>query len=168
MGDWWSDFNHLTSDLIHLFDECVWPALSSTSNTEYFYMLFQTDTEPGLAERFSQHGHLENLIRFMEADKYLVNREEQAESFTVDNVSQNVPNPCRESTSILIDLKSKVRVELNVVNMMGQSVIDYEAVTLEAGQHSLRIDVSSLTSGIYFYRARIGETIKTGKITILQ
>ena len=46
----WGNFIDLNQDLIFIYSECVYPALSPFFDFEYFYLTFQEDNEPGLYE----------------------------------------------------------------------------------------------------------------------
>ena len=46
-GESWGTFVDLTADLIHIFDECIFPTLS-TQNDDYLHLTYQLDNEPGL------------------------------------------------------------------------------------------------------------------------
>ena len=46
-GESWGTFNDLTSDLIHIFDECVFPVVAPVFVNDYIHLLYQHDTEPG-------------------------------------------------------------------------------------------------------------------------
>ena len=48
LGCTWSDFTDLTSDLIHIFDECVFPSVAGFSDDQ-LHLVYQPDTEPGMA-----------------------------------------------------------------------------------------------------------------------
>jgi hypothetical protein len=64
LGCFWGNFTDLTSDLIHIFDECVFPS-GLELNDDQLQLIYQRDTEPGLAvvggDPFG-----ENQISFME------------------------------------------------------------------------------------------------------
>jgi hypothetical protein len=63
-GDFWDNFHHLTSDLIHIFDECVFPVFAAFPEDAYLHLIYQHDNEPGLhdenigipwSENFTSH-----------------------------------------------------------------------------------------------------------------
>jgi len=165
-GSWWSPFRHVTFNIIHIFDECVWPALSATSNDSYFYMLYQTDTEPGLAERFSQHAYIENLIQFMEIDKIQPGVEDHSSDITITDVSQNIPNPFGQSTTVYVNLKKASDLKLAVMNVIGQQVLELNAGRVPAGEHKFTIDAKNLDPGIYFYCVGAGTSKITKKMIV--
>ncbi len=67
-GDTWGDFNDLTSDLIHIFDECVFPVYSANHNIEYAHLIYQSDNEPGLYIDNGGPMPSENYIRYMKIE----------------------------------------------------------------------------------------------------
>lgn len=70
---------------------------------------------------------------------------------------QNYPNPFNPSTRISFDLPTAAMVSLNVFNILGQHVATlYNNEAMDAGQHAVKFDASSLGSGIYFYRLQAG------------
>jgi hypothetical protein len=64
-GDYWGTFYDLTSDLIHIFDECVFPVFAPFPEDNYLHLLFQTDPEPGLYIDNGGPMPSENLIRHL-------------------------------------------------------------------------------------------------------
>ncbi|MCF8368241.1 MAG: T9SS type A sorting domain-containing protein [Bacteroidales bacterium] len=46
-GDWWGGFQDLTGDLIHIFDECVFPNLASYVD-DYLHLIYMYDSQPGI------------------------------------------------------------------------------------------------------------------------
>lgn len=59
---WWGPFFDLTSDLIHIFDECVFPNVAAHVDDD-LHLLFQYDAQPGLAIQVG--GPVENKISYM-------------------------------------------------------------------------------------------------------
>jgi len=64
-GDYWGTFNDLTSDLIHIFDECVFPVFAPLPEDEYMHLLYQRDNEPGIYLENGGPPPSENFIRHM-------------------------------------------------------------------------------------------------------
>ncbi|RKX25597.1 MAG: hypothetical protein DRP47_09575 [Candidatus Zixiibacteriota bacterium] len=71
------------------------------------------------------------------------------EGFTLH---QNYPNPFNPSTTIAFNLLSKSSVRLEVFDILGRQVNEFNFGVLSAGEHDYTYDASSLSSGIYFYR----------------
>ena len=147
-GMWWSAYDHLTDDLIHIFDECIWPSISTTSDDDYLYLLWQSDNEPGIAERFSYHSHVENFMQLMKIEKLLVEVEEEPD--LTFEVSQNFPNPFENKTIISIQLHSAANLEINIFDVLGKKVYENHYVA-GPGVEKIEFDADEFDSGIYFY-----------------
>jgi hypothetical protein len=80
----WGSFVHITDDIVHIFDESVYPVLSATTDNDYIHMIYQSDYEPGNAID-GDHSFVENNIIHAEIPKtdlvsattyYLISTEE--------------------------------------------------------------------------------------------
>jgi hypothetical protein len=63
---------------------------------------------------------------------------------------QNVPNPASAQTMISYEIPKGGKVVFKMYNMMGEQVMSRE-YKRNAGKHNIKIDASTLTSGVYFY-----------------
>jgi hypothetical protein len=70
---------------------------------------------------------------------------------------QNYPNPFNPITSIVFDLPKPCDVRLNVYSLGGQKAISILDKPMPAGHHTIEVNLSGLSSGIYFYRLEAGE-----------
>jgi hypothetical protein len=68
------------------------------------------------------------------------------------DLSQNYPNPFNPSTSIKFSLVTDSRVTLKLFDVIGQEIATLLNTDLASGYHSVVIDGSRLSSGVYFYR----------------
>ncbi|MEA3480122.1 MAG: hypothetical protein U9R60_18205, partial [Bacteroidota bacterium] len=59
-NDTWGGFVHLTDDIVHIFDESVYPVLSHTSDDD-IHLIYQADVTPGVALD-GDHAYQENQI----------------------------------------------------------------------------------------------------------
>lgn len=71
---------------------------------------------------------------------------------TTYSLSQNYPNPFNPSTTIRFDLKDNSTVELDISNILGQKVQEFDLGQMSAGTYSQTVDISRYASGLYFYR----------------
>ena len=83
-------------------------------------------------------------------------------------LSQNFPNPFNPSTTIEFTLPARGYVHLVLLNALGQTVRTVAGGVYEAGTHAVRLDASSLASGVYFYRLQAGDFVGVKKLTILK
>ncbi|MCK9616978.1 MAG: T9SS type A sorting domain-containing protein [Lentimicrobiaceae bacterium] len=60
----WGDFIDVTGDIIHLYDECVFPYVAKNNDGVNFTMLWQADDEPGLSVRGDEDPPTTNRLVF--------------------------------------------------------------------------------------------------------
>ncbi|MCR9131822.1 MAG: alpha-amylase family glycosyl hydrolase [bacterium] len=87
---------------------------------------------------------------------------------TAYNLYQNYPNPFNPSTNITFDVAKSGFVSLEVFNMLGQKVADLVQEPKVAGSYTVSFDASGLSSGVYIYRLRSGNVVKTQKMMLLK
>ncbi len=85
----------------------------------------------------------------------------------------NYPNPFNPQTTIRFDLPEAAEVSVEVVDVLGRTVLTVPAQRVEAGAgRSLRVDAGGLASGTYLYRL-IARTagramMQTGRMTLVR
>ncbi|MCD4681910.1 MAG: T9SS type A sorting domain-containing protein [Bacteroidales bacterium] len=171
-GDWWGPFFDLTIELIHVFDECVFPSLASNSG-DYFYLIYQKDGRPGLQYSYNPCGpSLDNSITFMKVLKedVQVGIPETDKLTSNGLVLQNYPNPMNERTTIKYVLSMDARVKLKLFNGFGQEVCKLLDLFQPAGSYKVNFEKGNLNSGIYYYTleaiSEIGLQKSTNKMLI--
>lgn len=83
-------------------------------------------------------------------------------------LSQNYPTPFNPATEITYSLSEPAEVILEVYSIHGQRLAILESGLKSEGEHSVRFDASNHASGIYIYRLRAGEVIKSKKMILLK
>jgi len=167
-GEWWGKFTDLTEDFPHWVHDCVYPSISPYSD-DNFYLVFQYDNQPGNSiqgDPPTDPG--ENTIAVMTVDKAEVwtgIKENNIPIFDTD-VSQNYPNPFSGSSTVKVNVRHTTTLSLEVVNMIGQKVYTLDAGIAKSGMNTITIDATKLTSGVYFYTVRAGETAITKKMIV--
>jgi hypothetical protein len=76
------------------------------------------------------------------------------------------PNPVRGSTGIQYSVREAGRTRIEIVDLLGRRVLDPVDELQSPGEHSVRIDVSGLSPGIYFCRLHAGGDVSTGKLLV--
>ena len=84
----------------------------------------------------------------------------------ISSVSQNYPNPFNGTTTLNVSLVNSSDLSVIVTNIVGQQVSEIQMGTVSAGSHTVTIDASKLTSGIYFYTIKAGESKVTQKMIV--
>ena len=67
-GNTWTEDNDLTNDLIHIFDECIYPVIAPNSFMNKWTIVYQYDWEPGLAVN-GNHFFIDNYINVLQFEK---------------------------------------------------------------------------------------------------
>ncbi|MBC8043559.1 MAG: T9SS type A sorting domain-containing protein [Rhizobacter sp.] len=86
----------------------------------------------------------------------------------VFRLSQNYPNPFNPATYIRFSLDRSGEAQLKVYDALGREVRQVINQILEAGEHEVRFDAKTLTSGTYFYRLTSGGFRQTRRLTIVK
>ncbi|MCK6618904.1 MAG: T9SS type A sorting domain-containing protein [Calditrichaceae bacterium] len=91
----------------------------------------------------------------------------------VFELSQNYPNPFNPVTHIQFSLAGKVKVKLEVFNVLGQRVKTLVDSDLAPGKHEVAWDGRNdagarVGSGLYFYRLKAGDYVKSRKMILIK
>ena len=168
VDDSWGDFMDLTSDIVHIFDECCYPILPTNTDGNIHY-IYQADITPGIALD-DDHAYQENRWTYG-----MLAKSELTPSFTgiddvevIDNsqVSQNFPNPFNSVSTVNVTLEEAANLSLVVTNLTGQKVMEINKGQVPAQTHTFTIDASNLQAGIYFYTITAGTSQVTKKMIV--
>lgn len=84
-------------------------------------------------------------------------------------LNQNYPNPFNPTTIISYSVPFRSFVILKIFDVLGKEVLSMISEVQNAGNHSININPSSLTSGIYFYSLQVGSDFsETKKMMLLR
>ena len=81
---------------------------------------------------------------------------------------QNYPNPFNSETTFRFDLKQAGATTLKIYNLLGQEVATVVDGVLEAGQHTLSVNMNGLASGVYLYRLESGDFSGVKKLVLMK
>jgi hypothetical protein len=84
------------------------------------------------------------------------------------DVKQNYPNPFNPTTTISFSIPEKSEVNVQIFNMLGQSVYTLVNQELNAGKYNYNFDATSLSSGNYIYRVLAGKNVETRKMILMK
>jgi len=82
------------------------------------------------------------------------------------STSNAFPNPFSDKTTIGYNLTKEGQVSLDVYDMEGKQIASLVNGIQASGSHSEVFDASVLTNGVYIYRLRLGDEVKTGKLIL--
>ncbi len=84
------------------------------------------------------------------------------------SLKQNYPNPFNPTTTIEYSIPKNENVNLTVYNLLGQKVKNLVNRNEKAGEYNIKFNASNLASGIYYYRLKSGNYVKTKKMILLK
>ena len=87
---------------------------------------------------------------------------------SVFELKQNYPNPFNPSTSIQYTISSRQFVTLKIYNVLGQEIETLVNEEKTTGIYEGKFNAKNLTSGVYFYKLKVGEFIQTKKMILLR
>ncbi|MBN3036529.1 MAG: T9SS type A sorting domain-containing protein [Bacteroidales bacterium] len=160
-GTTWGNFYDLNTDLVHIFDECIFPHVAYYCD-EWVYFHYNIDATPGIAWS-GDHSYQENKTIFAKYTDIVNIGEKTGISF---RVSQNTPNPFAGESIVQVVLDRKAEVRMEVFDLTGQKVLEINRGLLNTGTHQLRIDGSRLGAGLYFYTVTAGDQAMTRKMIV--
>lgn len=81
---------------------------------------------------------------------------------------QNYPNPFNPSTTIRYQLSATSRVSLRIYDVLGREVRVLVDGERSPGAYAEVFDATDLPSGVYLYRLRAGEVVRTRKLVVVR
>jgi len=122
-----------------------------------------TPTDPAQPVQFK---YIQDFM-FTDADFFYVGVEENSlsnDEFVT--ISQTMPNPAVTNARFNVTLTENANVSVSVTNLMGQTVKVLPTMAMQAGANTVNINVSDLTSGVYFYTVEAGNKAVTKKMIV--
>jgi hypothetical protein len=80
----------------------------------------------------------------------------------------NHPNPFNPVTRISFYLPDAMHVKIDIYNILGQRIESLVDGIMESGDHVVEWDGSDASSGVYFYRFKVGDYIESRKMLLLK
>lgn len=84
------------------------------------------------------------------------------------NIKQNYPNPFNSSTIIKYNLPVGSYVSIDIFNLLGRKITSLIDKEQPAGRYSIIWQADNFSSGIYFYRIKVGELVDIKKMTLIK
>jgi serine protease AprX len=76
------------------------------------------------------------------------------------------PNPANDFADVLVSLSDPQKVQLNVYDVMGKQVISTSYGQQSSGYHKYQVITSELTSGVYLFTVKIGNSQTSRKVVV--
>ena len=105
---------------------------------------------------------------YINLDERAVRREQfESQELPADfELSQNYPNPFNPTTTISYSVPEKGLITLKVYNLMGQEMAELVNCMKNEGTHQVIFDASQLSSGVYFYKLKVGAKMQIRKMIL--
>lgn len=164
----WGPFLNVTEDIIHLFDESIYPQLVDGGDNTV-YLMYQADGLPGLAATTTpDHEADENNIIVAAIDKtdLLTGLGKENQLLNESSVSQNYPNPFNGTTTITVNLEKSANLSMVVTNMVGQQVQSFNRGQVSTGTYYFEVNGTNLPKGVYFYTVKADDSTITKKMIV--
>lgn len=93
-------------------------------------------------------------------------------SIGLNDVENNIssinvyPNPVKDIATLDITLSESSNATIQVVDLMGRTVIDLGIKSFKAGQSSIELNTTNLSNGMYFVKINSNNGVATKKITV--
>ena len=153
-GYWHQVVDELTEDIIYTYSENIFTiSANNTVNPGEFWFGFQDDPTPGLywGSNATQSEATYNIIHGVKviADPECVSVPENYDAINPMTQVEVLPNPVKDNLSIRVNASQNSLMNIAVYNLTGQKVMETTA-NVNTGLNSPTLNVSNLTSGIYF------------------
>jgi hypothetical protein len=83
-------------------------------------------------------------------------------------LSQNYPNPFNPVTTIQFGLESRSPVNITLYDVLGRKIRTLVNETRSAGNYTVSLDASGLSSGVYIYRLSTADRVLVRKLTLIK
>ena len=83
-------------------------------------------------------------------------------------LEQNYPNPFNPSTTIKFTISDLRFTTLKVYDLLGREIATLVNEEKPVGSYEVKLDATSLPSGIYFYRLQAGSFVETKKMVLMK
>ena len=168
-GASWNGIVDFNTDLVYIFAECVYPAMSPVLADGQFHFLFQNDPEPGIFVWATQQpAPGPNSITYMSHETSFLTGENDNPIIN-DNeltVSQNFPNPFETETYIDVTIDEPGQISFVVSDVTGRIVYSDDYGRITNTKLRIRFENNNLPAGIYYYKVTSGSGSFTGKMMV--
>lgn len=159
-GTNWSD--PIDMNYSYEFEECVFGSMARNVDTKV-HIVYQRDTEPGLAVRGDEDAFGSNDIVYLRVDTLGIASVGITEATkNVSNISV-YPNPANDYVQVGFETNNAGNIVISLSNLVGQNIAVFANTLTNAGYNNVTLDISALQKGIYFLNINDNGNVKTQK-----
>lgn len=166
-GITWNGIKDFNTDLVYIFSECIYPALSPVLYDNKLHFWFENDTEPGIFVWAAQQAaaSLNNITCMVMETGYLTGiGSEPGNSPDQIAVSQNYPNPFNDITYIDVNLDNPSEILFIISDLTGRVIHSETLEMIHKGNFTIRFENNDIPAGIYYYTLISDAGSYTGKM----
>ena len=157
----WSDQIDLTDDIEHSYDECVTASLAPKTVDGKLHMIYHLDPEPGTAIGSDGDAPSDTYVNYLTFSTFV-----STKPVDIAKYVEVSPNPASEYANVVVSLTKNDNVEINVYDAMGKLVIANNIGSQLTGYHTYKVNTSNLTSGMYLFTIKIGDSQTSKKVIV--
>jgi hypothetical protein len=159
----WGDFTNLTQDIVHIFDESIYPVAFPTWDGAV-NLLYNNDASPGTALD-TDHDYQQNYTTYMNVDVSVGIKENPA----IDKASESLdisPNPTDGLVIASYSIGSASDITLVVSDVSARTVVSKALGWKDAGEYRCTFNLEGLSRGIYFISLKTDRQDVTKKLVV--
>ncbi|MCA0446585.1 MAG: T9SS type A sorting domain-containing protein [Bacteroidetes bacterium] len=84
------------------------------------------------------------------------------------SISDAYPNPFNPTTSLMVYMPARGILNIQVIDLLGRKIQQIKTSELEPGEHSVNVDFSGSSSGVYFIKIQFGKQILVKKVQLVR
>ena len=161
----WGEFAHLTADIIHIFDESIYPVAFPTFDNGAVNLIYNNDGTPGTALD-SDHDYQTNYTTYMNAPLPDIGINENPSMNTESESLLISPNPSNGIINASYSISSASDVTLVVSDISGRPVFTKDLGRKDAGDYRYTFKLENLSRGIYYVSLKTDRKRLTNKLVV--
>lgn len=158
----WGAFEHLTQDIMHIFDESFYPVAYPAWDGSV-HLLYNNDGSPGTGLD-GDHDYIENRISYMNIEFYISGVDGNISSGLNKTSMAISPNPASDKVKIGYSIFQDAEISLIITDIAGKTLLNQSLGYKKAGDHMNSVDLSGMKDGIYFVNLKYDHSVITRKL----
>jgi hypothetical protein len=144
----WSPFEHLSQDIVHIFDESIY-ACADPRFEDYIHLIYNNDGTPGTALD-GDHDYQENRATYMKIEINSIGIGEKPGN-GIPGLSLIIsPNPTLGPVKLTYSILLPADARLSIRDITGKEIISMNLGWKDKGDYDRMLDLGNLEKGIYF------------------